>query len=126
MRRVMIAFFMLAAAVIGICIITVISDSKMKALDNQITELYNNAESYSEKEINSEINKLLTDWNKTQKFLKFFTVHEKILPLDENIRELEETAKSYDISEIKKQCARIKIILETVYTSEKPFAENIF
>ena len=126
MRRVITAVVMLVLSIVGTALITIILNNRIETTDNQLLYLYENIDMMNDDEIRKHVFSLTENWNKTEKILKFVSVHDKIISITEAFTELDETVNYSDKNELKKLCAMIKIKIETLYVSEKPFAENIF
>ncbi len=126
MKRVITAFVMLALSVIGIAVISIVLEKKFEQTDKKISFLYENIDQQSVTDTKAQIDSLNEEWKKTEKILKFVSIHEKIDPISDNMSLLKKSAEIPDKKEMKKLCIQIKLQLEMLYISEKPFVENIF
>ena len=126
MRRVITAFAMLAVSVIGIAVITIIIDNQIEETEKNLTFLYQNLEKMSIEDVIYHVNILNNKWKKTEKILKFVSVHDIVDSISENIENLNEATNHKNKKEIRNICFQLKIQLHMFCLSEKPLVENIF
>ena len=126
MKRVIIALSMLIFAAASAFIFTMLLSRNITAISADVSRLGAVSQTATHDTIVNETDIIITKWNKTQKFLKVFTVHESLNEINRNILLLGEISADGNRERLYEKCREICIMLSVFQDDEKASAENIF
>lgn len=125
MKRVIIAFALLSFAIAAAILCAVMLDKNISELSAEIDALYTKADELNNAELKESSERILNKWNKTEKFLKIVTVHNKINDLSKSFLSLKHFSETENIDEIKKTCSEISVMLRILLSSEETELSNL-
>ena len=126
MKRVIIAVSMLAFAVTAAFVFTIVLTKNITSISADILHLSSVAQTATHEEICSEADSIISEWNKTQKFLKVISVHESLNAINQNILSLSDISANGNREQLYEKCREICAMLSVFSDDEKITAENIF
>lgn len=124
MKRVIIAFVMLSAAVTVAAVSSVMLDRNIKSIISDVENLLVNINGYEQKEIQDKTEDISEKWLKTSKILKLVSFQDKISPISEKFRGLS-YSDTNDLNELSRDLTEIKVMLEVFLSSEEVVWANI-
>ena len=126
MKRVIVALTMLAFAFTASFLFTDLLTKNIASISADVSHLKSVSESASNEEITAEAHSIIKKWSKTQKILKFITVHDTLNDINQNILSLKDISAEGNRELLCDKCNEICNMLSIFADDEKASGENVF
>jgi hypothetical protein len=126
LKRLVIALFLLSAAVFIAVWSGIVFRSELNSLNDSIEHLIDVSQSSSDEILKEETSKVLSEWEKASSFLHSFVLHEGMDILEQNITSLPLLIEHSDRLTFRNKYIEAMTQIENLLNSEKISLENIF